>query len=853
VTATERRPQGSPFPRAPRGTVHLVHGRARWLVPLVVVAAALVVIGALEPHYSALQRARDIAHFRALLDHPGRAMGATAADIVFTIAYAALGVVLAGALGNRFLAALGAAAIVIAATCDEVENGLLFHNIVTRASINNHWLDAMRLAGVAKWTGVALFAAVLVVGLVLWIRRGDRAGDDRDRQHRNLEPLRLGLAWLLTVGGFAGLAVAARTQRTVIAAIAVVAFLVVVWPLQEALGQARRTYPRLAIVAALLVVLGGGALAGFWFVGERQGYVGFAGVVAVYFGVGQLVAALRYSTRGGPWRGVRLLVLCTSVGLVALVALTLDAPQWSIAALLAAVLVAPTGMNLASEDLLAGRMPVWRLRVFFAPEATPGWRAFLGGVVLVGLGFTALLALGLAPAYAIGAVVAVVVLVAAITSNTDADIVIVIIAVTLVWALAPRAVDPATVPAIHPQPGDATLVALGDSYISGEGAPKFFDGTNIRKRNECRRAPTAYAVRAVSLATRGENAPDRVLFLACSGAKSVNLYATPQYEGEPPSTPHAETQLDQLAAIGPDLDIRLVVVSIGGNDAGFGAIGHACVGPGDCAEVGQGWLDELPRVERSLDAAYAHIRSTLDAIRPGIPVLVMPYPVPLKETGCRWSLLAAREHRFLAGFTAALDDTVARAARRAGFSYLDSMVTVLRARKLRICDTRPSKVGVNFLAANPVAGLLQQQVSPTNWFHNSLHPNRRGHAVIAELLATWMHDHLGAGEQPVAAPAPDIPIAAPPRVTDIMGARFRDCSQVTNGPVSCRSNTDLWVTAQIARAIWYGSVPAVAIVLGAWIASLRVIAIRRMRRSPPAPAPAPSTALLDVDDPWPPI
>jgi len=60
-----------------------------------------------------------------------------------------------------------------------------------------------------------------------------------------------------------------------------------------------------------------------------------------------------------------------------------------------------------------------------------------------------------------------------------------------------------------------SIVTFGDSYISGEGASRFYPGTDQRgdDRNECRRAPSAYPV---LLAERLDASLD---FLACSGAK----------------------------------------------------------------------------------------------------------------------------------------------------------------------------------------------------------------------------------------------------------------------------------------------------------------------------------------------
>lgn len=80
------------------------------------------------------------------------------------------------------------------------------------------------------------------------------------------------------------------------------------------------------------------------------------------------------------------------------------------------------------------------------------------------------------------AALALVILMGAIASDTSADITILVIAFALVWSLAPRGV-PAT-DEVTPSDGESVIIALGDSYMSGEGAEEFFDGTNTRGDND---------------------------------------------------------------------------------------------------------------------------------------------------------------------------------------------------------------------------------------------------------------------------------------------------------------------------------------------------------------------------------
>ncbi len=293
---------------------------------------------------------------------------------------------------------------------------------------------------------------------------------------------------------------------------------------------------------------------------------------------------------------------------------------------------------------------------------------------------------------------------------------------------------------------------LGDSFMSGEGAERFFEGTNTRGENECRRAPTAHPARVV-LEESGA-VPDNVTFLACSGALATHIHEVPQHPGEPidgpvldeerltdtPVTrglPQLTNLFEQLEQTGLDEgDVDLVLVSIGGNDALFGDIVQACVLPGDCSAVGQAWIDNLQTVRPLIAKAYEAVRRELRTT----PVVVVPYPIPIeREKGsCDYSMFSANEHQSLSWFTEQLNAMLRREAADHGFYFLDDMATALENRQ--ICDGDPDDVGVNFLAANGVNGLLEQQANPRNWLHNSMHPNESGHAAMAAVLRRWLEE-----------------------------------------------------------------------------------------------------------------
>lgn len=135
-------------------------------------------------------------------------------------------------------------------------------------------------------------------------------------------------------------------------------------------------------------------------------------------------------------------------------------------------------------------------------------------------------------------------------------------------------------------------VSLGDSYISGEagrwqgnsidpagsrdGTDRAFTGTGYdlsrvylppSDTNGCHRSDVAEI--------RGASLPVKVrINLACSGAVTSNIFRSSNggvgQNGELP-------QADQLSAVAAQYKVKLVVLSIGGNDLGFSSIISACL------------------------------------------------------------------------------------------------------------------------------------------------------------------------------------------------------------------------------------------------------------------------------------
>jgi lysophospholipase L1-like esterase len=609
---------------------------------------------------------------------------------------------------------------------------------------------------------------------------------------------------------------ALRSDRVV--AVAVGLLVAAALLLQLTLGRvrehgllSRRT--RLLIPGAIVVV--GAVAVGLWWLGTKLGFltggVGLGGVCAMYLGAGQLLAEVRADDARALRRGLRVSVVCALLFAAGL-AVCLGASVLGIGAAAAGLLIAPVGLTLVSEGVLREH------RSWTSPAALACPMLVLSAAWWLRHG------LDLRPSLTVALVAAAFVVVGAIASSTQADVVLVVTIVALFWAATPFGV--AVDDRILPAESRRTLIALGDSYISGEGASEFFEGTNDAGRNECRRSPHAYPYLVVEGGHAGSI--QHLAFLACSGAETDDVVARAQWRGEPidHTRRHGKSQLAQLRDLlsSDRADLALVIVSIGGNDAGFADIATACLSPGTCVERGQLWLHRLRSVARDIDQAYVAIRKVVGT---KVPVLAVPYPVPISDRPCAYSQLRPDEHRFLHGFVDQLDGAIRQSARDAGFYYLGDIAGVLAREKLRICDAPEADIGVNFVRLKSVKGVVDQLLEPQAWLHNSLHPNENGHRAMAIVLEAWIRSH----PDPPAKPDPqDEPGAFVPATLDELmgpaaGSYCRDAA--ASRPRYCDRGDVPWALTKVAGVVGEATPALLLLVAGWWLLWLPVLELTR--------------------------
>jgi hypothetical protein len=251
-----------------------------------------------------------------------------------------------------------------------------------------------------------------------------------------------------------------------------------------------------------------------------------------------------------------------------------------------------------------------------------------------------------------------------------------------------------------------------------------------------------------------------------------------------------------------------------------------CLAPGNCSDKRDLWESNLDKVGDALRETFVEIRDEF----PNAPVLVLPYPAPIytvdgDPVSCDQVALSVDDMRFISEFVPALNDTVQRAARSRRFYFLDEMEQSLADAHLQLCDPDNDKrPGINFIGLRSVSGIAEQRFNPKNWYHNSLHPNERGHAAMLQVFEQWR-----AVNPDPATDDPSTPALADGGNPDTAGAATGAQTR-TNPPcdlveddqsstVQCEAAGTAWARGQLSDTIlrhgW--GVQIIVAALGAWL------------------------------------
>lgn len=302
-------------------------------------------------------------------------------------------------------------------------------------------------------------------------------------------------------------------------------------------------------------------------------------------------------------------------------------------------------------------------------------------------------------------------------------------------------------------PARPLMVALGDSFIAGEGAPPYLAGTNT-EANRCHRSNESYAY-AIA-----KELDYRLVNATCSGARTFHLTAVSdhmaeaQYRHSPKNVWGGEPQLQALLhpRINPDEDeqpgeVSLVLLSIGGNDAGFGDIVKSCLRE-DCARQERQILADVRAKEQRLAQTYAAVREAA----PTASVVVVLYPNPIVVSDCVPGLSLVETSFLSSRLLPALDAMIDFQASRAGFEVADTRESFAGA--------RPCEPGVTAdLAAVNTLQLTKVEGGLTGIEQGSFHPSDVGYKLLTQAVL----DAVAASNPPSpGALDPSIPPDLPP-------------------------------------------------------------------------------------------
>jgi lysophospholipase L1-like esterase len=320
------------------------------------------------------------------------------------------------------------------------------------------------------------------------------------------------------------------------------------------------------------------------------------------------------------------------------------------------------------------------------------------------------------------------------------------------------------------------IVSMGDSFISGEGGRWLGDGSEPfgtrsgtdRAAYDCGALGCEYDPARVYGSSEAndchrsdvapiESAPidvDEKVNLACSGAKARDLWP-----GDEGGTAHFEEspQADQLAVVARRDQVRMVVVTVGANDVGFGELVAECAV--DWARSPEGEQETchreaeaqiqgtMPAATRGVTAALHGVRRVLRAegyARSDYRLVAMGYASPfpegrwfrypedgwsrLTEGGCPvWNADAdwAADRA-----TVDLAEALKTAAAATGAEYLD-LADAFDGHQL--CDRRSQRVGSD--GPSPLTAEWFRRLSFIQGStRESLHPNAYGQRVMGTCL-----------------------------------------------------------------------------------------------------------------------
>ncbi|MBX4201944.1 SGNH/GDSL hydrolase family protein [Candidatus Saccharibacteria bacterium] len=280
------------------------------------------------------------------------------------------------------------------------------------------------------------------------------------------------------------------------------------------------------------------------------------------------------------------------------------------------------------------------------------------------------------------------------------------------------------------------FLALGDSYISGEGAFDYQPGTDVPE-NKCHLSFVSYPY----LIGR-DLSYDSYHSVACSGATTDDITNTrTDYKGQVDHKlilrrdrsyqsidsilssfkPGYIDQLDFVTKYQP----KAITISIIGNDTGMISKLKACFMPGTCFSSYEDRLEFVHEVKSKFSAlmnTYSKIKAAGPA---GMRIYVIGYPrIAMPGGNCALNVhLDNSEIMFSQQAIDYLDTMIEVVSAKSGAFYVDTNQAL---EGHRLCEAGPGSVAVNGITAgNDIPTRLNGPIGS-----ESFHPNQMGHQLI---------------------------------------------------------------------------------------------------------------------------
>ena len=114
---------------------------------------------------------------------------------------------------------------------------------------------------------------------------------------------------------------------------------------------------------------------------------------------------------------------------------------------------------------------------------------------------------------------------------------------------------------------------------------------------------------------------------------------------------------------------------------------------------------------------------------------------------------------------------------------------------------------------------------PTNWIHNSFHPNELGHEEMARVLERWLVQHPRLDATP--SPGDIVPTVGRRSLTELMDPDPAKYCHSQSEPDYCDRGDNEWAVTQVGFALRDLVIPALLMTFGWWLVWLPAIAWAR--------------------------